>query len=53
MTFQQIEWIELERSVEQDLDVVQQQQIASGMLIGQLTQDGGGLQVALSLLGCR
>jgi hypothetical protein len=50
VTLQQIEWIELEGSVEQEFDVVQQQQVASGMLIGQLTQDRRGLQVALSPL---
>jgi len=49
VAFQQIEWIELEGSIEQEFDVVQQQQVARGMLIGQLTQDRRGLQVALSL----
>ncbi|AKU11249.1 hypothetical protein AzCIB_1344 [Azoarcus sp. CIB] len=53
VTLQQIEWIELERSVEQELDVVQQQKVAGGMLIGQLTQDRRGLQVALSLRHAR
>lgn len=45
---QQVEWIELERSVEQKLDVVQQYQIATGMLLDQFTQDNGGLQEARS-----
>ena len=53
VTLQQIERIELERSVEQEFDVVQQQQVARGMLIGQLTQDRRGLQMALSLRDCR
>ncbi|KFB73441.1 MAG: hypothetical protein AW09_001306 [Candidatus Accumulibacter phosphatis] len=53
VTLQQIERIELERAVEQEFDVVQQQQVATGMLIGQLTQDRCGLQVTLSLPDCR
>jgi hypothetical protein len=47
--FQQIDWIELERTVKQELNVVHQQQVASGMLLCQFTQDRRGLQVALSL----
>jgi hypothetical protein len=43
VAFQQIEWIKLERSVEQEFYVVQQQQIASDMLICQLAQDRRGL----------
>ena len=53
VTLQQIKWIKLERSVEQELDVVQQQQIASGMLTGQFTQDRRGLQMALFLRHAR
>lgn len=53
VSLQQIEWIELKGSVEQQFDVVQQQQVARGMLIGQLTQDRRGLQVALSLWHAR
>jgi hypothetical protein len=53
VALQQIEWIELKGSVEQQFDVVQQQQVARGMLIGQLTQDRRGLQVALSLRHAR
>ena len=49
VTLQQIERVELERSVEQEFDVVQQQQVASGMLIGQLTQNRRGLEMALFL----
>jgi hypothetical protein len=51
--FQQIEWIELKGSVKQHFDVVQQQQVARGMLIGQLTQDGRGLQATLPLRHAR
>lgn len=47
--FKQIDWIELERTVKQEFNVVHQQQIASGMLLCQFTQDRRGLQVALSL----
>ena len=50
---QQIEWIELKGSVEQQFDVVQQQQVCGGMLIGQLTQDRRGLQMALPLRHAR
>ena len=49
VTLQQIEWIELERAVEQEFEIVQQQQVTRGMLIGQFTQDRRGLQVALFL----
>ena len=53
VALQQIEWIELKRPVEQEFDVVQQQQVARGMLIGQLTQDRRGLKVALPLRHAR
>jgi hypothetical protein len=48
VTFQQIEGIELKRPVEQQFDVVQQQQVARGMLIGQLTQDRRGVSGGLN-----
>jgi hypothetical protein len=53
MALQQIERIELKRSVEEQFYVVEQQQVARGMLISQLTQDCRGLQVALSLWHAR
>ena len=49
MAFQQVKWIELKGSVEEQFDVIQQQQVPRGMLIGQLAQGRRGLQVAMPL----
>ncbi len=46
---QQIEWIELKRAVEQQLNIVDEQQVTVSVFIGQLPQDAGRLKRPLFL----
>src|SRR5690606_34412829 len=47
VALEQVQRIELERLIEQQLDVVEQKQIAVGMLVCQLAQDDRRLEHAL------
>ncbi len=52
VSLQQIKWIEVQSTVEEQLDVVQEQQSLPGSLVGQVTQQVRGLEVATRARYC-